>query len=68
MKSLGMEVEILTVETCPVDAAVAGIPAFGSKGLAVFAPDMPHAITVVPDCPEAVSVMTFEDRTALAIA
>src|SRR3989442_4812934 len=68
MKSLGLVVETVTLETVPVPDADPGNPVWGSKGLTVFAPEIPHAIIVSAELPEEVAEITFADRAELAIA
>ena len=68
MKSLVLVVETVTLETVPVPDAEAGNPVCGSKGLAVFAPEIPHAIIVSMELPEEVAEISFDDRAELAIA
>jgi len=68
MKSLALVVETVTLETVPVPDAEAGNPACGSKGLAVFAPEIPHAIIVSAELPEEVAEICFADRAEFAIA
>ena len=72
MKSLALEVEIVTVAAVPaVPEADLGIRAFESKGETVFAPDIPKATPAPKVEPESVIVMVtvpLEDQIAYQVS